>query len=160
MAATLTLLVLAFAVTMGVVLLLRGVPVTMALGKAVLLAYVEVLLVAALAIFFSSFSSPYLSGVFTFGLFFAGRMSTEMRLAAEHSKNPIITRVCDVALYLVPDLSTFSVSGGHQAGKHISIHGGDFVSWTYVFNAGAYGLLYIAALIILAVVIFSRRDFS
>jgi ABC-type transport system involved in multi-copper enzyme maturation permease subunit len=159
MAVTLTLLVLAFSVVMIAVLAIREVPFSGALGKAILLAYVEVLLVAAMAIFFSSFSSPYLSGIFTFGLFFAGRMSNEMRLAAEHTKSQLVSTVCDVALYIVPDLSTYSVSGGEELGKHVSIHTGDFVSWTYMFNATTYGMLYIGALLLLAIVIFSRRDF-
>jgi hypothetical protein len=36
---------------------------------------------------------------------------------------------------------------------------GDFVSWTYVGTAAGYGLLWIAGLLLLACLIFQRRDF-
>jgi ABC-type transport system involved in multi-copper enzyme maturation permease subunit len=159
MAVTLTVLVLAFTVAMLLVLAQQEVPLTIALAKALSLAYVEVLLVAAIAIFFSSFTTPYLSGIFTFGLFLAGRLSSEMRIAADASNNPLIRDICAVALYVVPDLSIFSVSGGQVAGGYVSVHGGEFVSAAYLAHATGYGVLYIVVLLLLAVTIFSRRDF-
>ena len=43
-------------------------------------------------------------------------------------------------------------------GQHVSVHG-HFVGWDYVGTAAGYGLLYILALLVLAMVIFSRRNF-
>jgi ABC-type transport system involved in multi-copper enzyme maturation permease subunit len=159
MALTLTVLVMAFTMAMLIVLALQEVPISIALFKAVALAYIEVMVVAALAIFFSSFSSPYLSGVFTFGLFLAGRLSAEMRQAADSSSSPLLKEICHAALWVVPDLTTFSVSGGEVAGGYVSVHGGEFVSWPYLLHAAGYGVLYVAALLLLAITIFSRRDF-
>jgi len=159
MVATLTMLVVAFTVVMFLVLELRGVGVTTSLVKAVLLAYGEVLIVAAIAIFFSSFSTPFLSGIFTFALFFLGRISEEMKMAAESAQGAAIEFACKLALYIVPDLSTFSISGSEVAQNYVSVHGDSFVTWGYVGVAMGYGALYISALLVLAVLIFSRRDF-
>lgn len=158
MGITLSLLVLFFALAMAGLLALQGVAFTSAILKALVLSYVEVLVVAALAIFFSSFSSPYLSGVFTFGLFFAGRLTPEMREAIESTEIGPVRSILDAALYLIPDLHLFSVSGGTVDGEHVSVHGA-FVDWAYVATTSGYGLLYISLLLALAVVIFSRRDF-
>jgi hypothetical protein len=51
------------------------------------------------------------------------------------------------------------VSGHVVAGKHVSVHG-DFVTWGYVGTTSAYGLLYVGVMLLLAMVIFSRRNFA
>jgi len=158
MAFTLTLLVSLFTLAMIGLLVFQQVELTVAIGKAIALAYMEVLVVAAIAVFFSSFSSPFLSGIFTFALFFVGRVTPEMRLAIESAKQGWVRDVCNAALYIVPDLHLFSVSGTAVAGKHVSVHGA-FVDWGYVATASGYGLLYICVLLSLSTVIFQRRDF-
>jgi Cu-processing system permease protein len=158
MVLTLTLLVALFTLAMSGLLRMQGVSFSSAITKAVILGYFEVMTVAAIAVFFSSFSSPYLSGVFTFGMFVVGRLTPEMRAAVEQSKIGWVTDVCRVGLRLVPDLHLFSVSGSTVDGQYVSVHG-QFVSWGYVGIAALYGVLYVSVLLILAMVIFSRRDF-
>lgn len=164
MAATLTLLVGAFAVALAGMLVLARVAHavevewTSAITKAVLLGWLEVLVVAAIAIFFSSFSTPYLSGVFTFALFFLGRVSEEIRLAAQGAKDAWIRAVAHVAMRVVPDLHMFAISGGEVRGQHVTVHG-EFVGWDYVGTAALYGLFWIALLLFLATLSFRRRDF-
>lgn len=159
MAATLTLLTTAFTVALVVLLAARGVGLGSAMTKAVLLAYVEVMVVAAIAIFFSSMSSPFLSGIFSFAIFWVGRLTPEMRAAVESSKLEWVRDICNAALYVIPDLHLFSVSGGTVNGQDVSIHG-EFVDWGYIAVASGYGLGYIAIFLIAACVIFGRRDFS
>src|SRR5205823_1280944 len=50
-----------------------------ALLKAVSLTFVELSVVTAIALFFSTFSTPMLSAALTFGLFVAGRLSADLR---------------------------------------------------------------------------------
>ena len=50
-----------------------------ALLKAVVLIFVELMLVTAIALFFSTFSTPILSAAFTFGLFVVGHFSADLR---------------------------------------------------------------------------------
>ncbi len=158
MALTLTLLTTLFTLALWEVLALRDAPFSEAVSKAVFLAYIEVLVVAAIAIFFSSFSTPFLSGIFTFAIFVVGRVTPEMRAAAENAKSAWVRDICNATLYVIPDLHLFSASGGTVNGKHVTVHS-DFVDWSYVATSSGYGLAYIAIFLVLACVIFGRRDF-
>lgn len=158
MCLTLSALVLIFSLVMMYLLRRQDVAITGMLGKALFLAFWEVLIVAAIALFFSSFSTPFLSGIFTFGLFVAGRMTPELRAAVSGGDSDQGAGLYSIALYLLPDLHLFSVSGGSVEGAHTSIHT-DFVSWSYMASASGYGLLYIGILLSLSILIFSRRDF-
>jgi ABC-type transport system involved in multi-copper enzyme maturation permease subunit len=161
MALTLTLLTLAFGAAMlGIVVTTAGVEgVSSAIGKALLLGWLEVLVVAAVAIFFSSFSTPYLSGLFTFAVFFIGRVTPDLAYAAERAKEEWIKVVAAIALRVVPDLHLFAVSGTEVAGKGVSVHGG-FVGWDYVAWSAAHGVAWIGLLLVAAMLVFSRRDFT
>ena len=50
-----------------------------ALLKAMVLIFAELMLVTALALFFSTFSSPMLSAALTFGLYIVGHFSADLR---------------------------------------------------------------------------------
>lgn len=158
MCITLSVLVSLFAAAMMLMLNLQDVSVNSVLVKALVLAYLEVLVVAAIAVFFSSFSSPFLSGIFTFGLFYVGRVTPDLRAALSLSESETVKTVCSAALYVLPDLHLFSVSGGSVDGKSVSVHG-DFVSMAYMGSATGYAVLVIAVLLLLSIIIFSRRDF-
>lgn len=159
MAATLTVLVALFSLVMTGLLALQDVAITEALVQGVVLAYVEVLVVAAVAIFFSAISSPFLSGMFTFLVFFLGRITPEIRIYIDTTESPAIRAALRGALYLVPDLHLFSVSGSTVDGAYASVHD-HFVTWGYVGTSVGYGLLCVTTLLILAVLIFSRRDLT
>ena len=159
MALTLTFLVVAFGAALLLQLLLQKADITAALGKAVLLSWLEVMIVAAVAVFFSSFSSPFLSGLFSLGLWIIGRSSDELVKVASRFKIEAFRLVADVALYVVPDLHLYSVSGSEVSGKWVSVHD-TFVTWRYVGAAALYAGVVVAILLVLAVVIFSRRDFT
>lgn len=159
MGMSLTILVVLFTLTMMGLLYLQDVPMTSAVLKGVVLSYIEVLIVAGIALFFSSFSTPFLSGIFTFALFCLGRLSADMRGFADTADAAWMRGALDVGLWIVPDLGLFSVSAGTVEGKYVSVHS-DFVSWGYVTSAAGYGALYLGMLLAGAMLIFSRRDFS
>ena len=158
MALILTLLVALFAVAMVLLLGYQGVAVSAPVLKAVVLAWFEVLTVAAIAVFFSSFSSPFLSGLFALALWLIGRLTPDLRAAVATSEAGWIDAVSSATLAIVPDLHLFSVSGRAVDGHHVSVNG-DFVGWGYVSTAAVHGALWIAGLLVLASVIFRRRDF-
>ena len=158
MVVVLTVLVGLFSASMVGLLAMQGVGTSTAAFKAIVLAWCEVITVAAIAVFFSSFSSPFLSGIFALGLFVIGRVTPDLRSAAETADSPVIRTATRVALELVPDLHLFAISGRTVDGNAVTVHG-NFVSWSYVAEAGGHGLLWIAALLVLACAIFQRRDF-
>ena len=159
MVMSLSLLVVAFGMAMLLQLVVQDVAFSSAVLKALLMGYAEVLVVAAIAIFFSSFSTPFLSGIFTFLIYFLGRVTPEIRAAAEQASSEVIRTVADLALRPLPDLHLFSISGASVDGTHVTVHG-DFVGWDYVGVAGGWAVLYIGALLVLSVAIFNRRNFT
>ena len=158
MALVLTVLVALFGLAMVGMLVWQDVGVTSALLRAIVLAWAEVLTVAAIAIFFSSFSTPFLSGIFALGLWVIGRVTPDIERATQ-AASPLIKWVSKVTLQVVPDLHLFSVSGRTIDSAPVSVHG-DFVSWGYVGIASLHGLGWIVGLLALACLLFHRRDFA
>ncbi len=158
MAITLTILTVLFALALIGQLKFQQAELTPAIVKAIVLSYCEVLVVAAVAVFFSSFSSPFLSGIFTVLIWLIGRWTDELSDAAARASIRAFRVICAVALRLVPDMHLFSLSGGELDGKHVSVHG-SFVTWGYVAQSAAYAVTWIMVLLLLAALIFRRRDF-
>ena len=157
MALVLTVLVAVFAVAMVLMLAWQGIGVSAAIPKAIVLAWFEVLTVAAIAIFFSSFSTPFLSGIFALALWVLGRLTPDIEQATKYA-SPAISWTAKITMQIVPDLHLFSVSGQVIDGQQISIHG-DFVSWGYVGLSALHGVGWIVGLLALSALLFHRRDF-
>ncbi len=158
MALVLSVLVVAFSVAMVGVLFVNDVSLTAGIVKAILLSWCEVLTVAAIAIFFSSFSTPFLSGIFALAIWVIGRVTPDIE-AATQAASPLIRTVTKITLYIVPDLHLFAVSGRPVDGSAVSVHG-DFVSWGYVGLSAVHSFGWIAGLLAFAAVLFHRRDFA
>jgi ABC-type transport system involved in multi-copper enzyme maturation permease subunit len=128
-----------------------------ALERAVLLLFGQVMLVTALAVLFSSFSTPILSGAFTLGIAVIGFFTPELRELIARTGGAA-QRILGAALHIVPDMHLFYVSGAMVEGHHLSVHG-TYVDWSYVAVAFAYAIAYSSCAIALSAFIFSRRDF-
>ncbi|MGA9529548.1 MAG: ABC transporter permease subunit [Terriglobales bacterium] len=109
----------------------------------------EFLIVCALALFFSSFSTPIMSAVFTFALFVIGNLAEDLRGMARGMAG-IAGAVMTAASYLVPNLSAFNIV--NQAA-----HGDGVPGRLIVYNT-LYALLYSAMALSAAVLIFQRRN--
>jgi ABC-type transport system involved in multi-copper enzyme maturation permease subunit len=142
------------------VLALQGLGVSDAgpVVRAIVLLFAEVVVVTALAVLFSTFSSPILSGAFTLGLFFVGRSMPELRELTGKVSSPALRGVLRAISRAVPDLHAFYVSGSMLDGRYVTVQA-DYVDWSYVATAAGYGLLYAACALALSIWIFSRRDF-
>lgn len=109
----------------------------------------QFVVITALALLFSSFSSPLLSAVLSFALFVVGTFAEDLRGFAAMSKGA--TRVmATIAAYLMPNFAALNVIG--QA-AHAQPIAGSLI----VFNT-VYALLYSLAAIAGAVLIFERRN--
>ncbi|RMH00074.1 MAG: ABC transporter permease [Deltaproteobacteria bacterium] len=158
--ATLAVLVVAMSAILGALVEARGGDVSVLLVRAEVLIFFELVLLTAVGLFFSGFSSPYLSAMFAGGLWVAGRSTPELVALAEGklAGTPAGALVEAVAAVL-PDFHLFYVSGSNVAGEVVTIHE-TFVSWAYVGTTAAYGVGYAAVAVVLASVLFSRRDLT
>ena len=123
-----------------------------ALLMAVGLTFVELAIITAIALFFSTFSTPMLSAALTFGLFIAGRLSADLRNFNQVVDSPAAGALATGLYWVLPNLAAFDV-------RSEVVHGQDVPAGYLALTIG-YGLMYIAAMLIAATVIFSRRDFK
>ena len=123
-----------------------------ALLKAIGLILIELLLVTAVALFFSTFSTPILSAALTFGLFVAGHFSTDLRNFDQVVNSPAAVRLARGLYWVLPNLGQFDV-------KSQVVHGQP-VPMGYMALTAAYAAIYTAMLLTMATLVFSRRDFK
>jgi ABC-type transport system involved in multi-copper enzyme maturation permease subunit len=126
--------------------------VSAGLFVAVLLILVELMVVTAVAVLFSTFSTPTLSAMLTLGVWLIGRFSSDLVAFARRTENPLSRAVANGVHYALPNLEKFDV-------KNLVVYSMP-IDPAYVGGAVAYGLLYIVFLIGLAAAIFERRDFK
>lgn len=109
----------------------------------------ELMITTALALFFSSFSSPLLSAVFTFCLFIAGSFAEDLRgfVGLSHGLQHWMAMV---AVYAIPNFSALNVIGQVAHGNAIS---GQLIFWNT-----AYTLVYTLAVLSGAILIFEHRN--
>jgi ABC-type transport system involved in multi-copper enzyme maturation permease subunit len=123
-----------------------------AMLKAVALIIVELMLVTAIALLFSTFSSPFLSAMLTAGLWVAGHFNTDLRNFGAVVESPMLARLTRAAYYVLPNFAAFDV-------KAQVVHA-EAVPASYLGLTSLYGLTYIVLVLVAASLIFSRRDFK
>ena len=109
----------------------------------------EFVIITALALFFSSFSSPLLSAVFTFSLFVIGTFSEDLRGFAKMAHGIVGLLVTGVS-YIVPNFSALNIIDQVA-------HGHGVASELIAYNS-AYALIYTLAVLAGATLIFERRS--
>jgi ABC-type transport system involved in multi-copper enzyme maturation permease subunit len=119
---------------------------------AVYLIFVQLVLVIALALFFSTFAEPLWATVFTFGLYVAGHFSADLKHFDVVVGDSPVKYVTTGLYYLLPNMATFDV-------KSAVVHA-QAVPGGYVATATAYGACYSLALVAAAVLIFAKKDFK
>jgi ABC-type transport system involved in multi-copper enzyme maturation permease subunit len=109
----------------------------------------QFVIMTALALLFSSFSTPIMSAVFAFAVFVIGTFAEELRAFAALVSGP--SRILSRGLaYLVPNLASLNVISPVAHGQPVS-------SDLILFNT-AYALFYSAAAVSAAILIFERRN--
>src|SRR5687767_13316363 len=118
----------------------------------VFLIYLELAIITAVAILFSSFSSPSLSALLTFLVFIIGHMSGSLLELAKGLSSKTAEAVFGVLYYLLPKLALFSFRTEAANGMFPT---------TAMFGGGvAYAFVYVSILLVIAIAIFSRRNFK
>lgn len=118
------------------------------------LALMEVGIIAAWATFFSSFSTPFLSALFTVGMLFIGR-NTDMlaKLPAKYFP-PAITETGKLLSRVMPNLQIYVPARPLLAGEVADVNLATYLGWAGVTWVG-----WAVILLALASFIFNRRDF-
>ena len=120
--------------------------------KAILLIFFELMVITAVAVFFSTFSTPILSGMFTIGIYIIGHLTTDLKMFGAKSEYGFVQTVTKFLYYFLPNLDNFNIKGKivHQIP----------VTWEYISFSIAYGIMYVSIILLVSMVIFQKRDFK
>lgn len=151
----LTLLVNVLIMGVGVTLALvyvGGAALIASIWSAIFLIFLQLAIVTAVAILFSSFSSPALSALLTFFVFLIGNFSQSLRDFAAGTGSRPTEIFFDALYYLLPNLSFFNF-------RTEAAHG-DLPPPATLAVASLYAVVYIGILLTLTAAVFSRRNFK
>jgi ABC-type transport system involved in multi-copper enzyme maturation permease subunit len=116
------------------------------------LIYLELALLVAVALMFSSFSTPMLAALFTFAVYVIGHFNADLKLAAQLSESVLVRSVLTMLYYAIPNLSNFGfiteASHDHVVPLHMAL------------SATLYAVVYISILLSASVLIFQKKNFK
>jgi Cu-processing system permease protein len=112
----------------------------------------ELAVVTALALFFSTFSSPLLATLLTLGLWVAGHFNADLRHFENVVDSQTIAWIARVLYYVLPNLAPFDIKAEVVHGLPVALR--------HVVLTLAYAAVYTGVLLTAAVAVFRRRDFK
>ncbi len=127
-------------------------PLALRIWPAILLIYVELMILTGVALLFSSFSSPALSALLTFFVFIIGHFSADLKSLANSMGSGGSRWLFAGLYYLMPNLANLSFI---TPASH-----GDLPPAGHTAVAILYSLVYIVVILAAATLIFRRRNFK
>jgi Cu-processing system permease protein len=118
----------------------------------IVLILAQLTIVTAIALFFSTFSSPLLSALLTLGIWTAGHFNADLKNFQAVVDSAPAVYTARALYYLLPNFAAFDV-------KAQVVHG-EGIALAQVGVTLLYGAVYVSALLVGAIVIFRRRDFK
>jgi len=121
------------------------------LTPAIVLIYIEILLIVAFALFFSSFASPTLSAILTLAVFTIGHLSGFLRDYVQVYPDRGFHWLLKIIYYIMPNLEMLNLKMAvieHIPDPHAVLLG------------AVYGLAYTAIVLLVTCLIFQRKDFK
>jgi hypothetical protein len=115
------------------------------------LTLIELGIVTAFVIFFSSFTTPGLTAFFAVSVIVAGNFAEEFLYFGGNGGSPVLGVLTSVLYWVMPHFTVFNARG-------MVTHGVAVPPERLAF-AASYGILYIGALLTVAGAIFERREF-
>ena len=113
---------------------------------------IELMLVIAIALCFSTFSTPALSALFTFSLYVIGHFNADIRAYGLASDSFSAKVISSAFYYLLPNFGNFDVISS-------TAHGHFIAARVYLYSL-TYGLIYSLAVVLISILIFERRNFK
>jgi len=118
----------------------------------IFLIYIELAIVTAVAILFSSFSSPALSALLTFLVFIIGHLSSSLRDLAVSLQSKAAIYFFEAVYFLMPNLANYSFRT--ESANGLTPNG------AMIGGGVLYMVVYVAILLTLSINIFARRNFK
>ena len=131
---------------------LAGAPLGVDHFVAISLIGLELMVIVAIATFFSAFTTPMLAALFSIGLWMIGHLSRDLHALGQQSDVESVTAMANFLFVLMPDFEVFNKT--LEAVHGLPIDAGE-IGLAFVYAAG-----YTICTLILGTMVFSRRDFK
>jgi ABC-type transport system involved in multi-copper enzyme maturation permease subunit len=116
-------------------------------------AFFEIVVVIAVALFFSALVvTPTLAGLFTAATFVAGRSSGYLAYFYSDDHPPVVRGIAKALSWALPKLDRFNISEQVVYGEHLDV--------THLTILLTYAMAYAGVLLLLSIALFSRREFT
>ncbi|MEO0092995.1 MAG: ABC transporter permease [candidate division WOR-3 bacterium] len=124
---------------------------TLSLLLPILMTFFEVLIIIALALFFSSIATPITASLITFVVYFISNFTRDLKALAQISPSVVVKVLANFFYYLLPNLANFNI-------RNLVIHNAIINPATILLSI-LYALIYSALVLCFAALIFQRKDF-
>ncbi len=120
--------------------------------QAFYLLILEFMIISAIAIFFSTFSTPIMSAAFSITIWFIGHLLSDLKFWSMKSENEAFKALINIAYYLLPDLELLNLKSNivYQITADIN----------YIIWVSAYAIMYSVVMLTASILIFEKRDFK
>jgi ABC-type transport system involved in multi-copper enzyme maturation permease subunit len=115
---------------------------------AVYLSMIETVLIAAVMVFFTMFTSPVLSSFFTVCIFVCGHLSKDILTFGQQFAGGALKAAALASFYLLPNLSLFNTR--QEAVHNLPIPGG------FLYSVTVYGVLYTLLMLLFSSLLFRK----
>ncbi len=146
------LLMLVMAAVMTAMILWGNGRVNIPVLSAVYLSMLEMAVISAVVIFFSTFTTPVLTSFFAVCIFVAGSLSGDLRAFASKFGGPAVRHLTEFLYYVLPNIKVFNLR--NEAVHDLRFNGGD------IALATLYAAVYCGVVLYFAYLVFRRREFS
>lgn len=110
----------------------------------------ELMLLASWATLFSAYSTPTTAGGFTLAVFLIGHLADDIWRFGAAAKAPAMQEMSRALYWVLPNFELFNL-------REYAVHELP-IPWEQIAGSVAYGLCYTGLVLILAMVVFERRD--
>ena len=110
----------------------------------------QLALVTALTLFFSCFTTPMLSTLYTLGIYVTGVFAPDIREAAEFTKNPHVKMALRAVYYLVPNFHNFNAIDFASHGFKVPM--------ALIAQNTLYAVVYVSLVLLAASAVFAGRN--
>lgn len=133
-----------------VMLKLAGGEVSLKIGQAVLLIGMEMAVIVAVSILFSTVTVPVISALLTIAFYMAGHFNDFIDINVVEESNPLLALFLKILYFFLPNLEHFNIRT--PVVYNLSL------PENYTLMALIYGVIYICIFLFASSIIFSRKD--
>ena len=127
-------------------------PLVLRIWPAILLIYIELMILTGVALLFSSLSSPALSALLTFFIFVIGHFSSDLKSLSGSMDSRSGRWLFAAIYYLLPNLANYSFITPAAHGQTPSV--------SNLLASLLYAFIYIGVILAAATLVFRRRNFK